>query len=35
MMGIVREPGTQQMGRGHMHVIEDDQSSGLHGQFLG
>ena len=34
MMGPVREPRTQQVGVGRLHVIDDDQSSGLCGQLL-
>ena len=35
MMGPAREPRTHQVGVGCLHVIDDDQSSGLHGQLLG
>ena len=35
MMGPAREPRTHQVGVGGLHVVDDDQSSGLHGQLLG
>ena len=34
MMGPARVPRIHQSGMGCLHVIEDDQSSGLHGQLL-
>ena len=34
MMGPAHEPRTHQAGVGRLHVIDDDQSSGLHGQLL-
>ena len=34
MMGPVREPRTHQADVGHLHVIDEDQSSGLCGQLL-
>ena len=35
MMGPACEPRTHQAGVDCLHVIDDDQSSGLHGQLLG
>ena len=35
MMGPAREPRTHQAGLGCLHVVDDDQSSGRHGQLLG
>ena len=35
MMGQVREPRTHQVGMVCLHVVDDDQRSGLHGQLLG
>ena len=35
MMGPAHEPRTHQAGMGRLHVIDDDQSSGLRGQLLG
>ena len=35
MMGLAREPRTHKVGVGCLHVIDDDQSSGLHGQLPG
>ena len=35
MMGPVHEPRTHQVGMGRLHVVDDDQSSGLRGQLLG
>ena len=34
MMGPAREPRTHQAGLGCLHVVDDDQSSGLRGQLL-
>ena len=31
---IVMGPGAQHAGMGRLHVVNDDQSSGLHGQLL-
>ena len=35
MMGLTHEPRTHQAGVDRLHVIDDDQSSRLHGQSLG
>ena len=32
---IAMGPGTQHAGMGHLHIVDDDQSSGLRGQLLG
>ena len=34
-MGPAREPRTHQAGVGCLHVVDDDQSSGLRGQLFG